>query len=152
MRTVILGIFLFHSTLSGHVASRQVAKPKPPTSFKTMLVGEKRDEGGTNLAFSVLRAPDGIKLTLTHHRFDTQIDAQNFFCKRIDKAAKIISKTGTKDKSGAIVGQRAEVLVRADGGSKAPVSGIIWTHGPEFHEIVSASPEDNRLLEAQFPD
>jgi hypothetical protein len=129
--------------------SQTQQKVKKTVPFETTLVGEMRDEDGTHLAFTVFRTPDGTKLTATHHRFDSQLDAQNYFEKLIGKATKIVNKAQRKDASGAIVAQRAEAVIRGPARSEKAVSAILWTDGSEFHEIISESSEDNLLLEKQ---
>jgi hypothetical protein len=129
--------------------SQTQQKVKKAVPFETTLVGEMRDEDGTHLAFTLFRAPDGTKLTATHHRFDSQLEAQNYFEKLIGKATKIVNKTRRKDTSGAIVAQRAEVVISGPARSEKAVSAILWTDGSEFHEIISESLEDNLLLEKQ---
>lgn len=128
---------------SGDLLTPSRSQKGKPTQFETTLVGEARGENGTHLAFTVFQASDGVKLTLFHHRFGSKTEAQNYFDKCLEEVGKIVTNTATKDVSGVTVRQRAEVVLRVDGDSEKPDSAILWTNGPEFHEIVSKSSEDN---------
>lgn len=137
---------------SGDLLTPSRSQKGKPTQFETTLVGEARGENGTHLAFTVFQASDGVKLTLFHHRFGSKTEAQTYFDKCLEKVGKIVTNTATKDASGVTVRQRAEVVLRVDGDSEKPDSAILWTNGPEFHEIVSKSSEDNLQLEKQIPN
>jgi len=129
--------------------SQSTQKTKHAMRFETTLVGEMRDRDGIRLAFTVFRASDGTKLTLTHHRFDSPLEAQRYFDKCVENASKVASNTTTKDKSGATVRQRAEAILPTDKDSGNSNFAILWTNGSEFQEIISESREHSLLFEKQ---
>jgi hypothetical protein len=128
--------------------SRRQTKEK--LHFKIMKVGKFRDQDGTHLAFTSYQASDGVKLTVTHCRFDSQVEAHNFFGKQVGRATKVMNRTERRDVSGGVYIERAEVIFPDSSGTNEQLSAIIWTNGPEFHEILSNSLKDNLELERQL--
>jgi hypothetical protein len=133
-------------------ARPQSQSAKTEVHFETTGLGEMRDEDGTHLPFTAYRASDGIKLTAIHGAFHSPLDAINYFDKQIGKATKIISRGETKDKSGKVIAERAEVILPVKTGASESVSAVLWTSGVNFHEIVSESQEDNLQLERKIPN
>jgi len=136
----------------GKQYASQSQSSKTEVHFETAGLGEMRDEDGTRLPFTAYRAFDGIKLTTIHVTFHSPIDAMNYLNKQIGKATKIISRGETKDKSGGVIAERAEVILPTKTGTGESVSAVLWTSGANFHEILSASRGDNLQLERKIPN
>jgi hypothetical protein len=133
-------------------SAQEPQNAKKKVHFKVTLAGEVRDEDGTHLSVTAFETPEGVKLTMTHHRFDSALESESYLKKQLARATKIVGLTQKKDNSGKIYGERAELIVSFPGGSDSSLFGIVWTSGPEFHEIVSKSMSDNLELERQTPN
>jgi hypothetical protein len=130
----------------------QSQSAKTEVHFETTGLGEMRDEDGTRLPFTAYRASDGIKLTTIYGAFHSPLDAMNYLDKQIAKATEIITRGQTRDTSGKVIAERAEVILPTKTGTAEPVSAVLWTSGANFHEILSASQEDNLQLERKIPN
>src|ERR1700731_2723932 len=115
---VVVAIFLV-PLASTRVASRiqyplgfshEPQKSRQKVHFKITAVGEVRDKDGTHLTITAFETDEGVKLTMTHHRFDSAVESEQFLSVQISRAVKIVKQTQRKDSAGRILGQRAEIV------------------------------------------
>jgi hypothetical protein len=120
----------------------------PKLTFKDAGRGEFEPKDGLGLSFRGFIASDGVGLTAIYGSFASESLTKAQFEKEVAKAAKILRRDKKKDKLGTVVGERAEILTLAEDGRTIPA--ILWTFGPKYHEIISASMRDNLALEKTF--
>jgi len=130
---------------------RTAQKPASDASqrakFETGDMGELLDEDGVRLGFTVYKGSDGSRLLVLYETFESSTAAQKYFEKCVSKAAKLIQRKKT-NASNKAVGERAEILLRLDGGKTVPA--VLWTDGASFHEIYSESRKNVLGLEAVY--
>jgi hypothetical protein len=119
--------------------------------FKSVGVGELVDADGMRLAFTAYQGSDGTKLTAIRHEFPSQTKAEEYFDRAIKQAVTVVSSGKKEDRTGKIVGKRAQVVLPS-GKVKAKALAVLWTSGGHFHEIVSSSLGNILLLEKQISD
>jgi len=111
-------------------------------------MGEMTDEDGVHLGFTNFTGSDGSHLRVLYEGFGNSAGAKKYLEKRIGKAAKLIDRGDKVDSTGKIVGERAEMLLRLNGGKEA--FAVLWTDGELFHEIHSLSRESVLQLEKVY--
>jgi len=90
-------------------------------------------------------------LTTIYGSFASESLAKAQFEEEVAKAVRILRRDKKKDKLGTVVGERAEIMALADDGRKIrAIPAILWTFGSNYHEIMSASEQDNLALEKKF--
>lgn len=109
--------------------------------FEITQMGEIRDEDGTHLAFAAFKAADGTKLTVEHHEFESELQAQEYFQKTVGKAPKVVVRAKKTNAKGAITGERAQVILESTAVS-GPLQAVLWTSGANFYEVFSTSLPD----------
>jgi hypothetical protein len=132
----------------------QAARPRPssdsasPTgTFKIIGRGESRDEDGNQFALTAYRSPDGRKLTAINRGFDSERLSEQYLEKQTAKASRVIKVEPKTDRTGRVVGKRAEIMF-SPGAREIPA--VLWTQGSQFHEIVSDSLPSILSLEKQL--
>lgn len=138
-----------HQSLTSSSTARSI--PNSSTAnvkgeFKLINSGEIKTPYGIRLAFTTFKAPDGVGLTVFYL---TQADptlATQAFNEELAMAVSVGDRSPKTDKSGHVVGERAQILTRstmsispfpAVAGPDFPA--VMWTDGSAFHEIKSSS-------------
>lgn len=129
------------STLSWPRA--QAARPQSSSNaasvtgtFRIIGRGESRDEEGNQFALTAYRSADGKKLTAVNRVFDSERLSQDYLEKLTAKASRVIKSEPKTDRTGRVIGTRAEVILSSSG-KETPA--VLWTQGSQFHEIFSDS-------------
>jgi hypothetical protein len=133
---------------SGAASATQNPKAGKKTEFAVGDMGELRDEDGVHLGFTHFKASDGVGLMVLYEDFDNTAKAEEYFEKRLAKAAKVIERGNKVNGVGKVVGARAQILLRLDPPKTIPA--VLWTDGLKFHEIYSSSLKDILELEKVY--
>jgi hypothetical protein len=126
----------------------------PKMKFKTGGMGELEPKPGDDgVSFSLMGfvAPDGNVANYEYGSFVSSARAMEKFDHEIAQASQVLTRTAVRDKSGTIVGERAEIISLTDTPGKTAPS-IIWTVGSTFYVIISRSGQDNLALERYVRD
>jgi len=120
----------------------------PIIGFENKLMGEVRDEDGVILGFTNFKSSDGDALTVLYQDFGSLATAQAFLEKQLAKAAKVVDRKNKLSPDGAVVGERAEILLRLS--PERSIPAVLWTDGVKFHEIYSTSRDSVLELELVY--
>jgi hypothetical protein len=120
----------------------------PKINFENTLMGEMLDEDGVRLGFTNFKASDGNAVIVLYQDFGSPATAQAFLEKQLAKAAKVIDRKNKLSPDGAVVGERAEILLRLS--PERSIPAVLWTDGVKFHEIYSTSRDSALELELVY--
>jgi hypothetical protein len=134
--TLALGI-----TLGALPQQKNTSRPE----FTVVMRGEGTDADGLFVAFTTYEGAPGFRLSQIHRMCATEKEAHEYFEKQLTRF-KVVSREPKKDKTGKVVGERAEVLLIRDKG-KEPIPEILFTIGSDYLEIGSSSRDANLELE-----
>jgi len=154
-----IGLHAFQSSAASNGKPVEAAREHRDLTFKNVAMGEiidneatdagfeSLDAGEAKLAFTAFKASDGEGLTVQHGIFRSSDEASRFFHWMIEKRATDILNQGSKlDKTGRVIGVRAEVVVKLARASSA----IMWTNNENFFVIFSSSLSDAAELEKRY--
>jgi hypothetical protein len=134
-------------TAAMSIGSRPVPQQKNTSrpEFTVVMRGEGTDADGLFVAFTTYEGAPGFRLSQIHRMCATEKEAHEYFEKQLTRF-KVVSREPKKDKTGKVVGERAEVLLIRDKG-KEPTPEILFTVGSDYLEIGSPSRDGNLELE-----
>jgi hypothetical protein len=126
------------NTPSSSTTNSKTSNSKAARHFEITQMGELRDDDGLHISFTAFKAPDGTKLTIEHHEFDSKAQAQDYFQKAVGRAREVSLREKKKNAKGEAVGERAQATLE----SAEPLKAVFWTDGPDFYEVFSSSLPD----------
>lgn len=138
------------------VRQRSSGRNSTRLTFTNVAMGEISDrtaahlglktEGheGVRLGFTLYLASDGVRLTAKQGKFASASEAERYLDSVVGRSAKVLKRGRMNDKSGKLVGHRAEVVLKQN--KSITEYGVLWTSGPWFQEIDSTSLQDNLAL------
>jgi hypothetical protein len=158
--SLAIGLHAFQSNAGSNGKPVEAARAHRDLTFKNVAMGEiidneatdagfeSLDAGEAKLAFTAFKASDGEGLNVEHGKFRSPDEASRYFHWMIEKRATEILNQGPKlDKTGRVIGVRAEAVVKVRGGAS---SAIMWTNDEQFFVIFSSSLSDAVELEKRF--
>jgi hypothetical protein len=145
------GIRVVWQQPSSAQSSKDSTKGKRPLTFSNCLTTTAliRTAAGSKLGLSSICASDGVQLGILYNTFDDAQHATDVFDQEIATAVKILERGKKLDKSGKVVGERAQVLIQFDEPTKT-MSAVMWTDGRMFREIYGSSLRDILELEKVY--
>ena len=121
---------------------KNTARPQ----FAAVARGQGRDADGLTVALTIYEGPLGFRLSQAHRICATEKEAHDYFERQLTRV-EVVSREPKKDKTGKVVGERAEVLLIRDAGKEEPLPEILFTVGSDYLEIGSPSRYENLELE-----
>jgi hypothetical protein len=135
-------------TGSAQSSTDQKPEAKPPLHFSVIVAGETIEDG-VRMGTTEYRSSDGVPLQMTYGHFPDPDHATAKFEKVLSTAVKIVERRTELDQAGKAIGQRAQVIIPASKPNQT-IPAILWTDGPQFHEISAISLPDILELEKQY--
>lgn len=126
-------------------SSADETNAKDKLKFTTGILGELT-EGGEKLGFTDILASDGVSLKVMYKSFGDAHQASEFFDKEVARAAKTDKREKKTDRTGKVVGERAQVFFASTRNTEN-YPAVLWTDGRQFHMIESKSLADILELE-----
>lgn len=140
---------IFVVMLLGAVSLQPQTPHNSRNIFHAESMGELDPGYGILLGYTTFSAPDGNKVRVLYLMHRSSKDALEAFNQELKRAAKIVNLGDKKDRKGAVLGKRAEILVPTNK-LRSSVPAVIWTSQDAFYEITSDSLRDVLKLEEVY--
>jgi hypothetical protein len=133
----ILPVHAGGSSLFGQSSSTASSSPQEE-QLEKISAGKGRASHGTLLAFNSYRNAHGTQVSTTRGKFKSPKAAQREWSLSLKRAKRIVERRPLQSASGNHVGQRAVALFH-DPNTETEYFAVLWTDGPEYYWISSAS-------------
>ena len=107
--------------------------------FTTVVTGEFLEDG-VRFSLTTYQVSNGFRIEVIHGVFENPSKAREYFSKTMSDAhvLRLVSRRDKKNKSGAVVGSRAQIVSDASENMKE-IPAVLWTDGSHYYELLCGS-------------